>query len=185
MILGCSQVWTWVVVCLSVQGVPYFSSYGIWDGAPSLFLQCLTTLSVHYNSMTPIFPTWREKYNNRILGNLFLTSIYKIRIIIKNAYNLLASAIKILFWLVFFDDFQVFAFCFYWHFLWKEGCTLKCVFRIPVQFPLSKQFVQTELHQLARQILLMEHVAGGTIACLCDITIYLLFRILFELGWKG
>lgn len=37
---------------------------------------------------------------------------------------------------------------------------------------------------LARHTLLMEHVAGGTVACLCDITIYLLFWILFELRWK-
>lgn len=37
------------------------------------------------------------------------------------------------------------------------------------------QFVQRELQHLARQTLLTEHVAGGTVACLCDITIYLLF----------
>lgn len=62
---------------------------------------------------------------------------------------------------------------------------LKCVLRNPVQFPLSKHFsLCRELQHLARQTLLMEHVAGGTAACLCDITIYLLFWILFELGWK-
>lgn len=54
--------------------------------------------------------------------------------------------------------------------------TLKCVFRIPVQFPLSKYFTcAEELQHLARQTLLMEHVAGGIVAYLCDITIYLLF----------
>lgn len=64
------------------------------------------------------------------------------------------------------------------------------IFNIKVCFQSSRsipseetlQSVQTELQHLAT--LLMEHVAGGAIACLCDITIYLLFWILFELGWK-
>ena len=41
-----------------------------------------------------------------------------------------------------------------------------------------------ELQHLVQQTLLIQHVAGGVAACLCDITIYLLFWILFELGWK-
>ena len=60
---------------------------------------------------------------------------------------------------------------------WKQACwegvgrfsTLKCVFffynscSIPTEQTL--QFVQRELQHLARQTLLTEHVAGGTVAC--------------------
>lgn len=56
-------------------------------------------------------------------------------------------------------------------------------FWIPVQIPLSKHFsLCRDLLHLAQQTLLIEHVAGGTVACLCDISIYLLFWILF-LNW--
>ena len=51
--------------------------------------------------------------------------------------------------------------------------TLKCVSRIPVQIPLSKHF--SFCRELRHLTPLIERVAGGTVACLCDISIYLLF----------
>lgn len=62
-----------------------------------------------------------------------------------------------------------------------RGCceifNIKVLFQDSCSIPTEQtlQFVQRELQHLARQTLLTEHVAGGTVACLCDITIYLLF----------
>lgn len=77
---------------------------------------------------------------------------------------------------------------------WKTYVLRGCweIFKIKVCFlrfssiPIEQtlQIVQRELEHLAWHALLMERVAGGTDAGLCKITIYLLFWILFELGWK-
>lgn len=48
----------------------------------------------------------------------------------------------------------------------------------------NTSLAQREPQHLARQTLLMDYVAGGVVACFCDITIYPQFGILFELGWK-
>lgn len=71
-----------------------------------------------------------------------------------------------------------------------RGCCK--IFNIKVRFQTScsipteqtLQFEQRELQHLVQHTLLTEHVAGGIVACLCDISIYPLFWILFELRWK-
>lgn len=60
---------------------------------------------------------------------------------------------------------------------WEGVFNIKVCFQSSCSFPTEQtlQSVQSELQHLARQTLLMEHVAGGIVARLCDIAIYLLF----------
>lgn len=92
-----------------------------------------------------------------------------------------------------YDRHNIVLFFFFLHvYCFEKPCAWEGVFYIKVclqsscSFPTEQtlHFVQRELQHLAQHTLLMEHVAGGIVACLCDITIYLLFWILFELRWK-
>lgn len=67
-----------------------------------------------------------------------------------------------------------------------EIFNIKVCFQNSCSIPTEQtlQFVQKELQHLARQTLLMEHVAGGNVTCLYDITIYLLLLNFIWIGMK-